>query len=118
MKKKPLKVNRFWKFNKSAGNNPQKSLIPKAINSCLVWAVITISLGFESNELPINPPRMMPATKNKFHESFFQSYLKKSIFAGIQAAQTCLSVEEIPKDLLPKINKTGMVKPIKRPEID
>ena len=94
MKIKPLSVNRFWKLNKSVGNKPEKSLIPKAANSCCVCELITMALGFESNELPITPPKTIPTTKNKFHESFFQSYLKKSIFAGMQAAQTCRSVEE------------------------
>ena len=118
MKMKPLRVNKFWKLNKSVGNNPEKSVMPRAANSCCVCGLMMIALGFESKELPINPPKMIPATKKRFHDSFFQSYLKKLILAGIQAAQTCRSEEEIPKVLFPRINKSGTVKPIKSPEID
>ena len=56
-----------------------------------------------------------PATKNKFHDSFFQSYLKNLIFAGIQAAQMCRKEDEIPKDLFPINNSAGTVNPIRIP---
>ncbi|MFM2118336.1 MAG: hypothetical protein RL316_1526, partial [Bacteroidota bacterium] len=57
-----------------------------------------------------------PPTKNKFHTSFFQSYLKKEIFDGIQIAHTCLSDEEIPNVLLPRISNRGTVRPISGPD--
>ena len=57
----------------------------------------------------------MPPTKNKFHTSFFQSYLKKGILAGKQAAHTCRNEEEIPNDLLPVINSIGTINPINGP---
>lgn len=63
------------------------------------------------------PPKKIPKTKNKFQSSFFQSYLKKLIFEGIQAAQICLSDELIPKDLFPRMSKAGTVSPINGPAI-
>jgi hypothetical protein len=42
-------------------------------------------------------------------------YWKKGIFAGKQAAQTCLNDEEMPNVLLPSNNKKGTVNPIKGP---
>jgi hypothetical protein len=57
----------------------------------------------------------MPSTKNKFHASFFQSYLKKGMLAGKHAAQMCRSDELMPKDLLPMISKVGTVNPINGP---
>ena len=57
----------------------------------------------------------MKIAKNKFHISFFHSYLKNGILAGIHAAHICLSDELIPKDLLPMIRSTGTVKPISGP---
>lgn len=68
--------------------------------------------GFVNKKVAINPPTVIPATKNKFQTSFFQSYLKKEILAGITAAQMCRNEDEIPKDLFPKSSKTGTVKPI------
>ena len=61
-------------------------------------------------------PIKIPDTKNKFHSSFFQSYLKKGILAGIQAAHICRNDEEIPKDLLP-ISNNGTINPINGPAI-
>jgi hypothetical protein len=55
---------------------------------------------------------MIPATKNKFHDSFFQSYLKKGILAGKQAAQICLRLDDMPKGLFPIIKSIGTIKPI------
>src|SRR5690606_34945949 len=57
----------------------------------------------------------IPKTKNKFHASFFQSYLKNEILAGTHDAQICRSDELIPKLLFPKINNAGTVKPINGP---
>ncbi len=71
-----------------------------------------ISLGFERKNVAIIPPINIPRTKNKFQISFFHSYLKKGILAGIQEAQMCLKELEMPKDLFPMINKTGTVSPI------
>jgi hypothetical protein len=78
---------------------------------------ISIGFGFDIYIAAINPPSIIPATKNKFQISFFQSYLKNEIFAGKQLAQICLKELEIPKDLLPMINKIGTISPIKGPAI-
>jgi hypothetical protein len=59
----------------------------------------------------------MPNTKNKFHASFFHSYLKNGIPAGIQLAQMWRSELDIPKDLLPIIKRVGTVSPINGPAI-
>src|SRR5437868_6711588 len=61
-------------------------------------------------------PITIPPAKNKFHASFFQSYLKKEILAGKQAAQICLRLDDMPKSLLPRINSNGTIKPINGPE--
>src|SRR5688572_5276776 len=58
---------------------------------------------------------MIPPTKKRFHISFFQSYLKKGILAGRQAAHTCLSDDDIPKALLPISKSNGTISPIKGP---
>jgi hypothetical protein len=39
------------------------------------------------------------------------------ILAGKQEAQMCFSEEEIPNILLPIINKTGIIRPMRGPEI-
>jgi hypothetical protein len=66
--------------------------------------------GFCSNCMATIPPKKMPRTKNKFQASFFQSYLKKEILDGKQAAQACLSEELIPKVLFPMISNVGHCK--------
>src|SRR4051794_11904545 len=63
-----------------------------------------------------NAPSAIPTTKKRFHDSFFQSYLKKEIFAGKHAAHTCRSVDEIPKGLLPSSRSKGTIRPIRGPE--
>jgi len=60
---------------------------------------------------------MMPVAKNKFQLSFFQSYLKKEMLPGKQAAQICFKVEEMPKGLLPNMRSKGTINPIKGPDI-
>src|SRR5690606_21400410 len=65
--------------------------------------------------MAIAPPKNMPNTKNKFHTSFFQSYLKNGMLAGIHEAQMCRNDELMPNDLLPIIKSTGTVKPISGP---
>jgi hypothetical protein len=57
----------------------------------------------------------IPPMKNRFHDSFFQSYLKKGISLGIHAAHIWRRLAEMPKCLLPKINKAGTISPIKVP---
>jgi hypothetical protein len=37
------------------------------------------------------------------------------MFAGKQAAHTCLKLEEMPKVLFPKINKAGTIRPMIMP---
>ena len=58
--------------------------------------------GFDKKNAVIIPPNKIPPTKKRFHTSFFQSYLKKEIFIGTQAAHICRNEEETPKDLFPK----------------
>src|SRR3546814_1097967 len=62
-----------------------------------------------------SPPKRIPATKNRFQISFFQSYLKKGIPAGTQDAQMCLRDELIPNDLFPNSRSVGTVRPIRGP---
>ena len=63
----------------------------------------------------MTPPSRMPITKKKFHISFFQSYLKNGMFAGIQAAQAWRKFALMPKFLLPKISSAGTVRPTNGP---
>src|SRR5690606_2924434 len=72
-------------------------------------------LESDSRLIAIAPPMKIPSTKNKFHTSFFQLYLKNGILAGIHEAQMWRSDELIPKDLLPIIKSAGTVKPINGP---
>ena len=74
-----------------------------------------MGLGFEKNCVTRTAPITIPPTKKRFHISFFQSYLKKGILAGRQAAQTCLSDDDIPKALLPMSKSNGTISPIKGP---
>lgn len=74
-----------------------------------------MGVGFVNKLMAITPPKKMPNTKNKFHTSFFQSYLKNGRLAGIHEAQMWRNDELIPKDLLPIIKSTGTVKPINGP---
>src|SRR5690606_24181984 len=53
--------------------------------------------------------------KTRFQASFFQSYLKKGIPAGKQAAQIWRRLDEMPKCLLPSSNKAGTMSPISGP---
>ena len=78
-----------------------------------------ISTGWEwAKRLTANtPPIKIPNTKNRFHTSLFQSYLKKGILAGMQDAQICRRDELIPNDLFPRIKRAGTVKPISGPAI-
>lgn len=74
-----------------------------------------IGAGLDKKLAEITPPKKIPKTKNKFHTSFRQLYLKKGILVGRHAAQICLSDELIPKDLLPNINNAGTVSPMSGP---
>lgn len=57
----------------------------------------------------------MPATKNKFQLSFFQSYLKNEISAGMHIAHICLSDDDTPNALLPANSRAGTKRPISGP---
>jgi hypothetical protein len=57
----------------------------------------------------------MPITKKIFQISFFQSYLKKEMFLGIQMAQKCRKEEETPSFLFPISNNKGIINPINIP---
>src|SRR5690554_1215141 len=89
--------------------------MPYVANSAASSGCTSIELGLDKKCIEINPPTKIPNTKTIFHISFFQSYLKNGMFAGIQDAQMCLKEELIPKDLFPKINKVGTVKPTRGP---
>src|SRR5690606_24881230 len=57
----------------------------------------------------------IPNTKSKFHISFFQSYLKNGILAGIHDAHIWRNDELIPNDLFPIIKSEGTVSPTNGP---
>src|SRR5690606_17861987 len=86
-----------------------------ASRSFTVAGATTMGSGLLRNLVPTMPPMRMPATKNRFQASLFQSYLKNGIFDGTQAEQMCLSEEEIPRCLFPSNNKAGTVRPITAP---
>ena len=117
-KNKPFSVKIFSILKTSLGINPEKLCTPNAAKSALVASAMTISFGLPNKLLAMKPPIKIPTTKNRFQDSFFQSYLKKSTLAGKQAAQICFRLDEMPKALLPKISKIGTVNPIKIPAID
>jgi hypothetical protein len=77
----------------------------------------TMDLQFGSGDVTKPDEQILPNTKNKFHASFFHSYLKNGIPAGIQLAHICRSELDIPKDLFPIIKRVGTVSPIKGPAI-
>src|SRR6476469_3503635 len=89
--------------------------MPCLFNSCTKTGLTLMGCGALKYCVAINPPITMPTTKNKFHNSFFQSYLKNSMFPGINAAHTCRNVDEMPKRLLPNTSSNGTIKPIRRP---
>ncbi len=118
IKNNPLMVNIFSIPKRSDGIKFPKSLTPNAFKSLMVDSAISIPFGFDIKKVAINPPIAVPRTKFKFQISFFHSYLKNGIFAGIQAAQICRNEDEIPNVLFPRISKVGTVNPINRPAID
>jgi hypothetical protein len=73
--------------------------------------ILTASPLF-SNTPPTNPPRKIPATKNKFHISDFQLYFKKAMLKGATAAQVCLSDDDMPNILFPRMRSNGIDIPI------
>lgn len=99
----------------STGTIESRLVIPYPDNSVARLGLIITGLGSARKLAPTNPPIRTPVTKNKFHASFFHSYLKKGIFDGKQAAQICLRADDIPKALLPNINRTGTIRPISGP---
>ena len=76
---------------------------------------MVIGLGLGIIVAAPHAPKNIPITNIRFHVSLFQSYWKNGILAGTHAAHICLSVDEIPNGLLPKINKVGTTNPIKGP---
>jgi len=115
IKIKPLKVRSWSKLKTSFGSKPLKSLIPCCCNTAWVCGLISTGWLANKNCAAMNPPKTMPATKKRFQLSFFQSYLKNEILAGIHAAQMCLSDDEMPKVLLPMISRAGTTRPISGP---
>ena len=88
IKENPLMVNREDQLNKEVGNNDSEVVMPYDCNSDTNLGLISTGWWLVNKYAAIKPPRMMPEAKNRFHISFFQSYLKKEMFAGIQAAHT------------------------------
>src|SRR5690554_5311288 len=89
--------------------------MPYPASSVTNFGLTSTALGLAKRLMAIAPPKKIPKTKKRFHTSFFHSYLKKEILAGIHEAQICRSDELIPNDLFPKINNAGTVKPISGP---
>lgn len=92
-----------------------KSVMPNFAKLAWVLWATTMAFGLLRKYVAKKPPTKMPATKNRFQLSFFQSYLKNGTLAGMHMAQMWLSADEIPNFLLPKSNSVGTVKPIKTP---
>src|SRR5690606_8703681 len=78
---------------------------------------MTTSSAPPRNSAAKTPPKKIPKTKKRFHNSLRQLYWKNGIFAGTHIAHTCRSVEDIPNDLFPNSNNAGTVRPISGPEI-
>jgi len=55
--------------------------------------------------------------KNKFHDSFFQSYLKKGMLLGKHAAHMWRKLADMPKCLFPNINRVGTISPMMIPAV-
>src|SRR5690606_13901022 len=89
--------------------------MPYPASSVANFGLTSTGLGFDKRFMAIAPPKNIPKTNTKFHTSFFQSYLKNGMLAGIHEAQTCRNDELMPNDLLPIIKSAGTVKPIKGP---
>ena len=111
----PFTLNNVCQLNKSEGIKPEKSLTPYAERSFTSFGLISMGCGSLKKETAINPPASIPATKKRFQASFFQSYLKKEMFEGKQAAQIWRNDAETPNLLFPIISKRGTVSPIKGP---
>jgi hypothetical protein len=56
------------------GTKPEKSVIPYCAKVCFMPSETSIGFGFDIYLAAINPPKIIPATKNKFQISFFHSY--------------------------------------------
>ena len=110
-------VKMFSTLKRSEGIKLVKSLMPNSNKLFLVLAATTMVSGLLKNCVAIIPPNSTPTTKNKFHISFFQSYLKNGILAGMHIAHTCRNDDEMPNFLLPISNNVGTVSPIKMPAI-
>src|SRR4051794_18121984 len=91
--------------------------MPYLFNSCIKAGLTLIACEVLKYFTAINPPITIPATKNKFHNSFFQLYLKNLMSEGMNAAHICLKFDEIPKLLLPNISSNGTTNPIRVPVI-
>src|SRR5687768_3568050 len=112
---RPFSVNRFPILKIDDGIRLLSTSMLNALRSLVVSAATTMGCGLLRSCVATIPPMRIPATKNRFHTSFFQSYLKNEILPGIQEAQICLSEEEIPKCLFPINNNAGTVRPINVP---
>ena len=113
----PRKVNSRLNANISRGSKPLKSFTPSCRNNAAVCGLILTGWAFDNQFVVIKPPIMIPKAKKRFQLSFFQSYLKKEICAGMQAAHTWRSVDDMPNDLLPINSNDGTISPISGPAI-
>ena len=113
--KNPLSVNRLSHEKSWSGKTPLMFVIPYVANSELRFTLIAIGLGLGKKSIVTSPPSKIPITKKKFQISFFHSYEKNGMFAGMQAAHACRKLALMPKFLFPKINSAGTVNPTSGP---
>src|SRR5687768_16461187 len=92
----PWTENKLFQLKSSGGTRRVKSEMPYLLRKLMRLGFNTMGSLLFNQVATIIPPSTIPVTKNKFHISFLQLYLKKEIFAGKQAAHICLNEEEIP----------------------
>src|SRR5690606_28647395 len=111
----PFILRRLSTPNSDEGIRPWSTRMFNDSRSLAVLGETTIGSGLLRRGVATNPPIRIPPTKNRFQAYRFQSYLKNGIFAGTQAAQMCVSEEEILRCLLPSNSKAGTASPITAP---
>ena len=113
----PFTDKRVLQLNSSGGISSLKLLIPYCCNSTARSASTLVGCGLAKKCDAKNAPHIIPVAKNKFHTSFFQSYLKNRILDGRTTAQIWRREEDTPKLLLPITSSNGTVNPISGPAI-
>ena len=94
---KCCQLSKFAQLNISTGNMPGCLTIPKALRLSIVAADNGMGSTGCNATLPMRPPIKSPAAKKRFHDWFFQLYLRNGILAGKHIAQIWRMVLEIPK---------------------